>query len=264
MIFKKIFLFRKLTDIFRFIIIFTDSKGDFLWNFLILWIRTSIASFCMEITNELRMFKDVADAGYKIDIKRLSEIGKQLNPNSLNITLLSMLIPFFNIMQVFQRTIQYNNVRPMVLNHLSIIDSLEEMTEIEKREYLKNPTGLNAVLIPLKIEIKLLQASSIQINDGNEHSEIFYETDKSLDNITILKVTGAASKLTVEEQKKKVIDTWKIVIQGGIEKYGDKENFAKELLNNQHLNLNSNADETKENNTSPMNKLSISTQKKII
>lgn len=85
-------------------------------EFLVLWLGTSVASFGMEIASELRMFKDVADAGYKVDVKRLSELGKQLNPNATKATLLSMLIPIFNIMQVFQRTIQYNNVRPMILD----------------------------------------------------------------------------------------------------------------------------------------------------
>jgi len=41
------------------------------------------------------------DAGYKIDVKRLSELGKQLVPNATKISLLSKLIPIFNVMQVF-------------------------------------------------------------------------------------------------------------------------------------------------------------------
>lgn len=105
---------------------------------LVLWFGTSIASFCMEMANELRMFKDVADAGYKIDIRRLSDLSKQLNPNATKATLLSMLIPIFNIMQVFQRTVQYNNARPMILDQLNVMDALEEMSEIEKQEYQKN------------------------------------------------------------------------------------------------------------------------------
>lgn len=105
---------------------------------LVLWVGTSITSFCMEMANELRMFKDVADVGYKIDIRRLSDLNKQLNPNASKTTLLSMLIPIFNIMQVFQRTVQYNNIRPMIFDQLNVMDVLEEMSEIEKQEYQKN------------------------------------------------------------------------------------------------------------------------------
>ena len=94
---------------------------------VVLWISTVAASFCIELTNELRMFKDVADAGYKINIDRLSDLSKKLNPDASKITLLSMLIPIFNIIQVFERITKYNNIRPMLLDQLSIIDALEEI-----------------------------------------------------------------------------------------------------------------------------------------
>ena len=150
-------------------------------EFLIIWLSTVAVSFGMEIANELRMFKDVADAGYRVDVNRLSELGKQLNPNSVNITLLSLLMPVVNIMYVFQRAIQYNNVRPMILDQLNVIDVLKEMTELEKIEYLEKPTGLNAAFVTLKSEIPylnpLLYGSSIEINRDDEHSKIYYKTD---------------------------------------------------------------------------------------
>ena len=231
---------------------------------LVLWLGTSIASFCMEMANELRMFKDVADAGYKIDIRRLSDLSKQLNPNATKATLLSMLIPIFNIMQVFQRTVQYNNARPMILDQLNVMDALEEMSEIEKQEYQKKPTGLNALLIPLKAEIRISKAASIKIETDTEKSEIFYEMDDSLENITILKVNGDASRLTVDEQKKKVIEAWKNIVSAGMEKYGDKESFANALRNNTNLDLSHSSVEKNEEVSKPVQELSISDQKQAL
>lgn len=235
-------------------------------EFLFLWLGTSIASFSMEIINELRLFKDVADAGYKIEVKRLSELGKQLNPNASKATLLSMLIPIFNIMQVFQRAIQYNNIRPMMLDQLNVIDILQEMSEIEKLEYIKKPTGLNALIVSLKSEINLLKAASIKIKDGNKYSEIFYEMGESLDDITILKVNGSASKLTVEEQKKMVAKAWEKFIQAGMEKYGDAEIFINALKNNTNIDFNDSKEDKKdEETTSPISQeLSISEQKQAL
>ena len=242
------------------------SIGGVIMEFLVLWLGTSLASFGMEIANELRMFKDAADAGYKVDVKKLSELGKQLNPNATKATLLSMLIPIFNVMQVFQRTIQYNNVRPMILDQLSVIDALEEMSEIEKAEYLKKPTGLNALIVPLKTEIRLSKATSIKINDGNEHSEIYYEMGESLDDITILKVSGSASRLTVEEQKKKVVESWKTIVQAGMKKYGDPETFIDNLKSNTDIDLRDSKEDKKEEETisSIPQKLSISEQKRAL
>lgn len=235
-------------------------------EFLALWLGTSIASFGMEIANELRMFKDVADAGYKIDVKKLSELGKQLNPNATKTTLLSMLIPILNITQVFQRILQYNNARPTILDQLSVIDALEEMSEIEKTEYLKNPTGLNALIVPLKTEIRLLKASSIKIDDGNDHSEIYYEMGESLDDITILKVSGSASRLTVEEQKKKVVEALKTFVQAGMEKYGNAETFIDTLKSSTNIDLSDSKENKKDEETTLLipQELSISEQKQAL
>lgn len=238
-------------------------------EFLVLWVGTSVASFGMEIASELRMFKDVADAGYKVDVKRLSELGKQLNPNATKTTFLSMLIPIFNLLRVFQKAIQYNNIRPMILDQLRLIDALEEMSEIEKIEYLKNPTGLNALIVPLKTEIRLSKATSIKINDGNEHSEIYYEMGESLDDITILKATGLASRLTVEEQKKKVVEAWKTIVQAGMKKYGNAETFVNTLKSNTSIDLNNSKEDDKKDEetttTLPIPQaLSISEQKQAL
>lgn len=232
-------------------------------EFLVLWLGTSVASFGMEIANELRMFKDVADAGYKVDVKRLSELEKQLNPNATKATFLSMLIPIFNLLRVFQKAIQYNNVRPMIIDQLRIIDALEEMSEIEKIEYLKNPTGLNALIVPLKSEIRLAQALTITINDDNEHNKIYYEIGESLDNITILKATGLASRLTIEEQKQIVIEAWKKLLEEAPEKNEVIETFIDILKSDKCIDLN-NSKEDKEDNSPNSQKLSISEKKQAL
>lgn len=143
-------------------------------EFLVLWLVTVVASYGLEVGNDLRMYKDVADNGYKIDNKHFSELSKQLNPNASKTTFISMLIPMLNIMQAFQRAVQYNNIRPMVLDQLRVTDTLEEMSEIEKEEYLRKPTGLNAFLVSLKFEIRLAKAEHITIQEENENSEIFF------------------------------------------------------------------------------------------
>lgn len=156
----------------------------------------------------------------------------------------------------------------MILDQLNVIDALEEMSEIEKTEYLKNPTGLNALIVPLELEKRLSKAKSIKINDGNEHSEIYYEMGESFDDITILKVSGSASRLTVEEQKQKVVETWKIVVQAVMEKYGDKEALINALSNNVNINidLSDSKEDKKQEETTPQapQELSISEQKQAL
>ena len=102
-------------------------------GFLIFWLGTSVASIGLTFANELRVFKDIADAGYKIDINKFSELGKQIDPQQKKITLLSMLIPMYNLMTVLQSVINYNNRRSYFLDSLHVMNILEEMSEIEKR-----------------------------------------------------------------------------------------------------------------------------------
>lgn len=232
-------------------------------EFLIIWLSTVAVSFGMEIANELRMFKDVADAGYRVDVNRLSELGKQLNPNSVNVTLLSLLMPVVNIMYVFQRAIQYNNVRPMILDQLNVMDVLKEMTELEKIEYLEKPTGLNAAFVTLKSEISYLNGSSIEINRDDEHSKIYYKIDRKTGEFIILKAIGDASKLTVEEQKNKIEEAYKNLIRSGIESYGDAEKFTEALKNTSSMDL-SNTEEVKKHNETSSQELSVSEQKEVL
>lgn len=227
-------------------------------EFLIFWLGTSIASFVMQIANEMRLFRDAADAGYKIDINRFADLGKQLNPNAPKLTVLSMLIPGFNIIEVFKTTVEYNNVRPMVIDQLRVMNVLEAMSEIEKTQYLKKPTSLNALLIILKSKTNLNEVTLITINDGNQKSEIFYEIGESLDDITIFKVYGPMAKLTVEEQKKKIIEALNRVTENKIEKCGDEKSLINELSNNDKLVLSD--DKDKETTSQP----TIKVQKEVL
>lgn len=219
---------------------------------LIIWLFTILASLGIEISNELRIFKDVADAGYKIDTEGLSEFNEQLFPNETKIELLSILVPGINIFKVFQRTMQYNNARFVILDQLRVMNVLEEMSEIEKIEYMKNPTGLNTLALHSKVQKRLLDALVLKVDDGNISGEIFYETcgggGDNLD-ITILDATGSVAKLSKKEQKKLIFKSWKPVIQKI--KVDLREKLNEELKNKSDLDLNENDDKiTKDNDNS--------------
>lgn len=198
-------------------------------EYLALYLVTIIAGFVMKLTNEFRIFKDVADAGYKIDMKRVSELNKSLNlnPNSH----LEMFIPIFNIMRVMEKTMQYNSVRPMILDQFNTLDCLQEMTESEKEEYQKNPTALSALLVNIKSEIDLTLKSSDTITLEFEDGEICYKFGESSD-IIIVSASGLAANLTVKEQKQIVKKVLAKFVEAGIQKYGSEDAFEDALKKN--------------------------------
>ena len=183
---------------------------------LVIWLGTVIASFGMEISHTLRIFKDIADAGYKCDLKRVNELSEHFSPDSSKKTLISLLVIGYNIFYVFDEVNKYNNARPMFLSQLDVAGVLEEMTDEEKKEYLKEPTGLNAIKIQIKSESKKKDVKTLSVKKKNEKGKIFYKFNDTYDDVTVLKATGTLSRLTLEEQKKRVMDSWKNFVKSGV------------------------------------------------
>ena len=213
---------------------------------LFLWLGTTATSIFMELTNEGRMFKDAADNGYKVNLERLSELQKELGINKSKANLLELFIPIINILVVIKRTIDYNNVRPMILDSLSAIDALEEMTDDEKKEYEERPTLFKALSISMKHAIKLIKATKLTINDNkNGVTELFIDEKGH-----VLKITGYAVTLTKEEKYKYILDKL-ILIKKKI-----NETDSKELGDSYTLDIPRQAEEKeKEDNVSSKEQL---------
>ncbi len=230
---------------------------------LVIWLGTVIASFGMEISHELRVFKDIADAGYKYNLKRvneLSELSENFSFDALKKTLISLLVIGYNIFYVFDKANKYNNARLMLLSQLDVAGVLEEMTDEEKKEYLKEPTGFNAIKIQIKSERKLKGVQTLEIEKKNEKGKIIYKFNDTYDDVTVLKATGTLSRLTEEEQKKRVMDSWKEFVTSGVEQYGGEEEFIKALKSNNNLHI----EKKEENKPSSLLELDISGQKQAL
>lgn len=190
---------------------------------IILWISSIIISIVLEIKNELRIFKDVADNGYKIDINRLDEISKQINPNATKATLYSLLLPFLNLKGVCERTIQYNNIRPFILDQLSVLDSLIPMTKEEEKKYNEKPSSINALAVSV---ISLINGKNIINEQKDKVNEINTEIEESIEEIVLLEelstllindknednILVKENPLSIEEQKKQLEDLKDYVI----------------------------------------------------
>ena len=134
-----------------------------------IYLQRFYGQFRLLITN-----KDNADAGYKVDLQKMADFQNKLMPDANKVNLLSTLISVYNIMNVCKNIINYNNVRPMLLDQLNAMGVLEEMTVFEKEEYSKKPTALNALIIPLKTEARLANALKLTKIDYNGTNKLLY------------------------------------------------------------------------------------------
>lgn len=185
---------------------------------LIMWLGSVVASFFMEIGNELRMYKDAADAGYKVNNSKLLEMLGKGRESKPSLSTLFLLTPVINIMFVMKNTLDYNDRRDDLLTQLHVMGALDEMSDYEKSEYAKRPTGLNALLVPFKTTMKLRNANFIEIKNENDiSSKIFFELDKKSGDINVLEVSGPASKLSYDEQKESVLNAYLDAVESAFE-----------------------------------------------
>lgn len=173
-------------------------------GFFIFWLGSIILSFGAELKYEFRMFKDIADAGYKVDFERITELKNYIDPNAAKRTVLSLFIPLYNLGVMTKKLAQYPSIQPRLIDSLSVLDACHEMDQYEQREYEKKPTGLNAVLVSALWGKRINQAVIFSFESENGISEIYYEQNEKTNEIVILKSTGPVSKLSYEEQLEKI------------------------------------------------------------
>ena len=176
-------------------------------NVILLYLGTVGISLASVIKLDLKLLKDLADEGYKINFAKFTEIAKSIMPKTKQKALSNFFIPIWNIVYTITSIENYNHSFNSFYNSLSVMDALEEMSDIEKKEYAKKPTGLNAMLVPLRYQKRLDNAVRITIEDSNGTSDIYYDTANKGEEINILKVTGPLENYSEEEIKEQIIES---------------------------------------------------------
>ena len=108
------------------------------------YVVTSIASIMIVKYNYFRMYKDVSDKGYKINIKNITNEIKP-NKKKKNYKKLLLLLPVINIFVAANKVIKYNKVKPYLVDSLKSTSFIEKMNDEEKEYYKSNPTINTAV-----------------------------------------------------------------------------------------------------------------------
>lgn len=105
---------------------------------------SSIASIMIVKYNYFRMYKDVSDKGYKINIKNITNEIKP-NKKKTNYKKLLLLLPVINIFVAADKVIKYNKIKPFLVDSLKSTSFIEKMNDEEKEYYKSNPTINTAV-----------------------------------------------------------------------------------------------------------------------
>lgn len=107
------------------------------------YVVTSIASIMIVKYNYFRMYKDVSDKGYKINIKNITN---EIKPNKKKTNYKKLLLlPVINIFVAANKVIKYNKIKPFLVDSLKSTSFIEKMNDEEKEYYKSNPTINTAV-----------------------------------------------------------------------------------------------------------------------
>ncbi len=203
---------------------------------LLIYLGTVIGSIVIKAISILGMCKDIADMGYKLDLDYYK--GKKddiINEFTVTNNKL-LLIPIYNLYKVLNDKLNYNQSREEFLNNLWLNPLFKPLNDFEAEDYLNKQTGLNALLVPIKFNLRLSKALFLDIKKDDIEGRVYYEkTDEG--DIIILDVTGNVNKLSLEEQEDIIYEYWVKVLYEGLKEYGGLEKLAtnKFKLNSNNL-----------------------------
>ncbi|MBQ7790237.1 MAG: hypothetical protein IJ399_03135 [Bacilli bacterium] len=180
---------------------------------IIFMIISIIVSLGIETANELDIFKEIANFGYKVD---LSKVEKYIDKKDSFRTYCLLLIPGFNFIYSLSRLKKYNKFKSEIYHNLTHMDLFIKMEDEEFEKYLENPKSINAFNISFDKEIieekrnDMKPSGFIKITNGNYRQDnndgTFNDINfrKEEDRIVITSVSGEIASLTEEEQIKEL------------------------------------------------------------
>ena len=187
------------------------------------WLVTVLFSAVLNFTNELRLYKYLADNGYKINYKTVFGFDKA---KAIEKSLEAICIPIINIVTSTAQVITHDMNREELFETLKANGCLDEMTPEEKRAYKKLPLGINALAIKLKEARKLSKLPNITITTKSGISQVFFKVTPE-GEIEIIKTYGELENASEYEIKSRVAE----VIKAHETYYGplktDKTNVKK-------------------------------------
>lgn len=171
---------------------------------IIFMIISIIVSLGIETANELAIFKEIANFGYKVD---LSKVEKYIDKKDSFRTYCLLLIPGFNFIYSLSRLKKYNKFKSEIYHNLTHMDLFIKMEDEEFEKYLENPKSINAFNISFDKEIieekrnDMKPSGFIKITNGNYRRDNIDGTfddicfKKEEDRIVVTSVKGELSKL---------------------------------------------------------------------
>ena len=164
----------------------------------------------------LGIYKMIADAGYKGNVKRIEDLSDIACP----ISNLETIIPIYNILI---RMIKYRRTLNSSFDTIYKLENDNLITKMDKNElekYSQCPTGYESMQIMLEAKLEEAKIQSIFLIINGKENEIFYRIKDN--ELEIIKVEGPVKSKTKEEIKGLIFGSWNLLFRTGIKLHGEK------------------------------------------
>jgi len=163
------------------------------------WLATIILTYCMQFILTTRILKDIADEECTLNTdaeKQKLPIDENAKTKIKHINL----IPVVNILNIMKTSAEYLTNRETILKQLDMIGYIRKMSEWERLEYNKKPTGFNAFKMPFKTKIQIQK--SIKLPTKEAEGNLWYINSENKDEYIIVYSDGIISNYSEQEQKR--------------------------------------------------------------
>ena len=191
---------------------------------MVFWIGSIIETFIFNYLNSKRVYKDLADRGYKVKFTGYNELYMEETP------LVERFIPFFNILGIACNIQKYNDTVDEMVRNLNRIGFLLPMTKEEKELYQLNPTSRNAFKIAMNDFLYRKYGNGIIYESVLGTSTIIYGYDFEAQEVEIVNCTGPLSSLNKEELLEFVNLILECCFIPYYEKYGSDFEYYRDIL----------------------------------
>ena len=189
--------------------------------------------------NELFIIHHAANFDRKLNYDKLNELSDFISLKNIKKIDYCDFVPFYNVLISLLSLLKYLTCKELYLEELDALFILDEMDNIEKYEYKKNPSFLNLLKVLKRGYRRINNASLLTTYDNDTISgKVFYQMDEN-DDITILKTEGSFNTMTISEMKNIIKDDnlgsllgdWQENVVTGDEKIDEIEKRKNYLVN---------------------------------
>ena len=179
-------------------------------EYIIIYLISILASFGIELVGELSFIKEVAQKGYKLDMKKATE---NVSTKERKTNIFKKFIPLYNIVHSFNQLSKYEKKKKIILKNPEQEESLIKMNEIEKSLFEDKPssiTALNLAVTDIDEKNYRVPKGFISISNGtyrNENNDGTYtqiKFKKESDRIVVTSLEGEILSLDPKEQQKEL------------------------------------------------------------